>query len=249
MSGHSKWATIKRKKAVIDQKKGKTFAKLARQIDVAARQGGGDPASNAALRTIIQKAKAASMTNDAIDRAIKRATGEAQGSDYEAITYEAYAPGGVALLIDILTDNRNRTASDVRAIFTKCGGSMAAPGAVAWQFSRKGIILVDRTAGEDDVMNVVLESGAEDLVDDGSVWRVTCDATKVWEVKAALDAAQLSVQSAESTMVSSATVPVTDAADAKAILKIMDELEEHDDVQDVYSNFDISEQLLEAAAS
>jgi YebC/PmpR family DNA-binding regulatory protein len=216
---------------------------------VAARQGGGDPASNAALRTIIQKAKAASMTNDAIDRAIKRATGEAQGSDYEAITYEAYAPGGVALLIDILTDNRNRTASDVRAIFTKCGGSMAAPGAVAWQFSRKGIILVDRTAGEDDVMNVVLESGAEDLVDDGSVWRVTCDATKVWEVKAALDAAQLSVQSAESTMVSSATVPVTDAADAKAILKIMDELEEHDDVQDVYANFDISESLLESVAS
>lgn len=249
MSGHSKWATIKRKKAVIDQKKGKTFAKLARQIDVAARQGGGDPASNAALRTIIQKAKAASMTNDAIDRAIKRATGEAQGSNYEAITYEAYAPGGVALLIDILTDNRNRTASDVRAIFTKCGGSMAAPGAVAWQFSRKGIILVDRTAGEDDVMNVVLESGAEDLVDDGSVWRVTCDATKVWEVKAALDAAQLSVQSAESTMVSSATVPVTDAADAKAILKIMDELEEHDDVQDVYANFDISESLLESVAS
>jgi YebC/PmpR family DNA-binding regulatory protein len=249
MSGHSKWATIKRKKAVIDQKKGKTFAKLARQIDVAARQGGGDPASNAALRTIIQKAKAASMTNDAIDRAIKRATGEAQGSDYEAITYEAYAPGGVALLIDILTDNRNRTASDVRAIFTKCGGSMAAPGAVAWQFSRKGIILVDRTVGEDDVMNVVLESGAEDLVDDGSVWRVTCDATKVWEVKAALDAAQLSVQSAESTMVSSATVPVTDAADAKAILKIMDELEEHDDVQDVYANFDISESLLESVAS
>jgi YebC/PmpR family DNA-binding regulatory protein len=249
MSGHSKWATIKRKKAVIDQRKGKTFAKLARQIDVAARQGGGDPASNAALRTIIQKAKAASMTNDAIDRAIKRATGEAQGSDYEAITYEAYAPGGVALLIDILTDNRNRTASDVRAIFTKCGGSMAAPGAVAWQFSRKGIILVDRTAGEDDVMNVVLESGAEDLVDDGSVWRVSCDATKVWEVKAALDAAKLPVQSAESTMVSSAVVPVTDAADAKAILKIMDELEEHDDVQDVYANFDISESLLESVAS
>ncbi|MFM8506119.1 MAG: YebC/PmpR family DNA-binding transcriptional regulator, partial [Actinomycetota bacterium] len=188
MSGHSKWATIKRKKAVIDQKKGKTFAKLARQIDVAARQGGGDPAANAALRTIIQKAKAASMTNDAIDRAIKRATGEAQGANYEAITYEAYAPGGVALLIDILTDNRNRTASDVRAIFSKIGGSMAAPGAVAWQFSRKGVILVDRAAKEDDVMNAVLEHGADDMSDDGSVWRVTCDATKVWEVKAALEA-------------------------------------------------------------
>jgi YebC/PmpR family DNA-binding regulatory protein len=248
MSGHSKWATIKRKKAVIDQKKGKTFAKLARQIDVAARQGGGDPASNAALRTIIQKAKAASMTNDAIDRAIKRATGEAQGSNYEAITYEAYAPGGVALLIDILTDNRNRTASDVRAIFSKIGGSMAAPGAVAWQFSRRGVILVDRSAKEDDVMNAVLEHGADDLSDDGSVWRITCDATKVWEVKNGLEAAKLSVQSAESTMVSSQTVPVTDAADAKAILKIMDELEEHDDVQDVYSNFDIAEDLLEAAA-
>ena len=248
MSGHSKWATIKRKKAVIDQKKGKTFAKLARQIDVAARQGGGDPASNAALRTIIQKAKAASMTNDAIDRAIKRATGEAQGSNYEAITYEAYAPGGVALLIDILTDNRNRTASDVRAIFSKIGGSMAAPGAVAWQFSRKGVILVDRSAKEDDVMNAVLEPGADDLSDDGSVWRITCDATKVWEVKNGLEAAKLSVQSAESTMVSSQTVPVTDAGDAKAILKIMDELEEHDDVQDVYSNFDIAEDLLEAAA-
>jgi YebC/PmpR family DNA-binding regulatory protein len=249
MSGHSKWATIKRKKALIDQKKGKAFAKLARQIDVAARQGGGDPAANAALRTIIQKAKAASMTNDAIDRAIKRATGEAQGADYEAITYEAYAPGGVALLIDILTDNRNRTASDVRAIFSKIGGSMAAPGAVAWQFSRRGVILVDRAAKEDDLMNAVLEHGADDMVDDGSVWRVTCDATKVWEVKAALEAAKLPVQSAESTMVSSQSVPVTDAADAKAILKIMDELEEHDDVQDVYSNFDIDESLLEAAAS
>jgi YebC/PmpR family DNA-binding regulatory protein len=249
MSGHSKWATIKRKKAVIDQKRGKTFAKLARQIDVAARQGGGDPAANAALRTIIQKAKAAQMTNDAIDRAIKRATGEAQGSNYEAITYEAYAPGGVALLIDILTDNRNRTASDVRAIFSKCGGSMAAPGAVAWQFSRKGIILVDRSAKEDDVMNAVLEHGADDMSDDESVWRVTCDAAKVWEVKAALESAKLPVQSAESTMVSSQTVPVNDPADAKAILKIMDELEEHDDVQDVYSNFDIAEDLLEAAAS
>ena len=249
MSGHSKWATIKRKKALIDQKKGKAFAKLARQIDVAARQGGGDPAANAALRTIIQKAKAASMTNDAIDRAIKRATGEAQGADYEAITYEAYAPGGVALLIDILTDNRNRTASDVRAIFSKIGGSMAAPGAVAWQFSRRGVILVDRAAKEDDLMNAVLEHGADDMVVDGSVWRVTCDATKVWEVKAALEAAKLPVQSAESTMVSSQSVPVTDAADAKAILKIMDELEEHDDVQDVYSNFDIDESLLEAAAS
>ena len=249
MSGHSKWATIKHKKGKADKARGKTFAKLARQLEVSTREGGGDPASNASLRTIVLKAKAAQMTNDAIDRAIKRGMGEHSGAAFESITYEAYAPGGVAMLIDALTDNRNRTASDVRAIFSKGGGSMAAPGAVGWQFSRRGVILVDRAAQEDDVMNAVLEHGADDMLDDGSVWRVTCDATKVWEIKTALEAATLPVQSAESTMVSSQTVAVTDVGVAKAILKILDDLEEHDDVQDVYSNSDISEELLEAAAS
>jgi len=152
MSGHSKWATIKHKKAAVDKARGKLFAKLARQIEVAAREGGGDPDTNASLRTMILKAKAGQMTNDAIERAIKRGSGETTGANYESITYEGYAPGGVALLIDVLTDNRNRTSGDVRSVFSKHGGAMAEPGAVGWQFSRKGVIIVDGKVAEDDVM-------------------------------------------------------------------------------------------------
>ena len=163
MSGHSKWATIKHKKGAADKARGKLFAKLARQIEVAARSGGGDLDSNAALRTQVLKAKAGQMTKDAIDRAIKRGIGENDGANYESITYEGYAPGGVAMLIDVLTDNRNRTASDVRSAFTKFGGSMAEPGAVGWQFSRRGVILVDGAVDEDTVMTVALESGADDV--------------------------------------------------------------------------------------
>ncbi|MGA0065329.1 MAG: YebC/PmpR family DNA-binding transcriptional regulator [Ilumatobacteraceae bacterium] len=249
MSGHSKWATIKRKKGAIDQKRGKLFAKLSRQIEVAVREGGGgDPASNATLRTIVAKAKAAQMTNDAIDRAVKRAQGAGSRTDFESVTYEAYAPGGVAMLIDILTDNRNRTAADVRAIFSKLGGAMAEPGAVGWQFSRRGIVHVDGSVAEDDVMTVALEHGGLDVERDGSSWRVTCEASSVWDLKAALEAAGMSVTEAESTMVSSLSVPVTDAATAKSILRIMDELEEHDDVQDVFANFDMAETLLEEVA-
>jgi len=178
MSGHSKWATIKRKKGAIDKAKGKTFAKLARQLEVATREGAsGDISSNAALRTIVSKAKAAHMTNDAIDRAIKRGLGEQSGASYESITYEAYAPGGVAMLIDALTDNRNRTASDVRSLFSKWGGAMAEPGSVGWQFSRKGIIQVGKEVSEDDIMVVALDHGAEDIVDEGDSWRVTCDSS------------------------------------------------------------------------
>ena len=249
MSGHSKWATIKRKKGAIDQKRGKLFAKLSRQIEVAVREGGsGDTSANATLRTIVAKAKAAQMTNDAIDRAIKRALGAGNRTDFESVTYEAYAPGGVAMLIDILTDNRNRTASDVRAIFSKLGGAMAEPGAVGWQFSRRGVVQVDGEVSEDDVMAVALEHGALDIDRDGATWRVTCDVPTVWDLKAALESAGMQVLEAESTMISSLTVPVTDAAVARSILRIMDELEEHDDVQDVYANFDISESLLEAAS-
>jgi YebC/PmpR family DNA-binding regulatory protein len=249
MSGHSKWATIKRKKGAIDQKRGKLFAKLSRQIEVAVREGGsGDTAANATLRTIVAKAKAAQMTNEAIDRAIKRALGGGNRSDFESVTYEAYAPGGVAMLIDILTDNRNRTASDVRAIFSKLGGAMAEPGAVGWQFARRGVVQVDGAVGEDDVMAVALENGALDIERDGTSWRVTCEPPAVWELKSALEAAGMAVLEAESTMISSLSVPVTDAAVARSILRIMDELEEHDDVQDVYANFDMSESLLEAAA-
>ena len=179
MSGHSKWATIKHKKGAADAARGKLFAKIARQLEVAAREGGGDPASNATLRTAVLKVKAAQMTNDAIDRAIKRGTGEDDGRSYEAITYEGYAPGGVALLIDVLTDNRNRAGAEVRNIFSKLGGSMAEPGAVGWQFSRRGVVMV--TGGdEDSVMMAALDAGADDVAPDGNMFRVTCDPSTVY---------------------------------------------------------------------
>jgi YebC/PmpR family DNA-binding regulatory protein len=245
MSGHSKWATIKHKKGAADKARGKLFAKLARQIEVAARAGGGDLDSNAALRTQVLKAKAGQMTKDAIDRAIKRGIGENDGANYESITYEGYAPGGVAMLIDVLTDNRNRTASDVRSAFTKFGGAMAEPGAVGWQFSRRGVILVDGSVDEETVMTVALESGADDVERDGDSWKVLTDPSAVYDVKDAMEAAGVATQSAESTMVSSTTIEVTDKEDARQILRIMDMLEDNDDVQDVYANFDISESLME----
>ncbi|MBM3729667.1 MAG: YebC/PmpR family DNA-binding transcriptional regulator [Actinobacteria bacterium] len=249
MSGHSKWATIKHKKAAVDKARGKLFAKLARQIEVAAREGGGDPDSNAALRTMVLKAKAGQMTNDAIDRAIKRGTGEQTGASYEAVTYEGYAPGGVALLIDVLTDNRNRASGDVRAIFSKFGGAMAEPGAVAWQFSRRGVIVADGGLTEDEVVAAAIEAGADDVARDGDVWRVTSEPSAVFDVKAALEAAGVPVLSAQSTMVSSNLVPVEDLADARSVLRIMDALEDNDDVQDVYSNFDMSDDTMAAASA
>jgi YebC/PmpR family DNA-binding regulatory protein len=245
MSGHSKWATIKHKKGAADKARGKLFAKLARQIEVAARQGGGDLDSNASLRTAVLKAKAAQMTKDAIDRAIKRATGEGDTTNYESITYEGYAPGGVAMVVDVLTDNRNRTASDVRSAFTKYGGSMAEPGAVGWQFSRKGLILIDGAIDEDTALTVSLEAGAEDMSRDGDSWRVVTDPSMVYEVRDALEGAGVAVQSAESTMVSSTVIEVTDLNDAKQVLRIMDALEDNDDVQDVYANFDIAESIMQ----
>jgi YebC/PmpR family DNA-binding regulatory protein len=245
MSGHSKWATIKHKKGAADKARGKLFAKIARQLEVAARDGGGDPASNATLRTVVLKAKAAQMTNDAIDRAIKRGTGEDDGGTYEAITYEGYAPGGVALLIDVLTDNRNRTGAEVRNIFSKLGGSMAEPGAVGWQFTRRGVIVVGG-GDEDTVMLAALDAGADDVTVDGDGFRITCDPAAVYEIRDALQAAGLEVESAESTMVPSVSIEVTDTDDARKILRIVDALEDNEDVQDVYSNFDISDELMEA---
>lgn len=246
MSGHSKWATIKHKKGAADKARGKLFAKIARQIEVAAREGGGDPSSNAQLRTVVQKAKAAQMTNDAIDRAIKRGSGEALGDSYESITYEGYAPGGVAMMVDTLTDNRNRTGADIRNIFTKLGGAMAEPGAVGWQFSRRGVIYVEGVASEDDVMMAALEAGADDVTRDGSTWKILTEPSAVYDVKAALQSAGLSVASAESTMVSSTSIVVEDPDTARKVLKVLEALEENDDVQDVYANFDISDEILEA---
>ena len=244
MSGHSKWATIKHKKGAADKARAKVFNKIARQLEVAAREGGPDATSNASLRTVIQKAKAAQMTNDAIDRAVKRGAGLGEATSYEAITYEAYAPGGVAMLIDVLTDNRNRSSADVRVVFTKGGGSMAEPGAVGWQFSRRGVILVNGS-DEDTVMMAALDAGADDIAAEGDGFRVTCDPSIVYDVREALQSAGIDVASAESTMVSSVTIDVTDADDARKILKIMDALDDIDDVQDVYANFDISDELME----
>lgn len=245
MSGHSKWATIKHKKGAADKARGKLFAKLARQIEVAARAGGGDVDSNASLRTMVLKAKAAQMTKDAIDRAIKRGIGESDGANYESIMYEGYAPGGVAMLVEVLTDNRNRTAADVRSAFSKYGGSMAEPGAVGWQFSRRGVIMVPGNVDEDTVMAAALEAGADDIERDGDSWRVLTDPSIVYDVKEALDSAGVEVLGAESTMVSSTTIEVADVDDARQILRIMDLLEDNDDVQDVYANFDIDESIMQ----
>jgi YebC/PmpR family DNA-binding regulatory protein len=245
MSGHSKWATIKHQKGAKDKARGKLFAKLIRQVEVSAREGGGDMEANATLRTMYNKARAASVPIDTIERAIKRGTGELEGVTYESITYEGYAPGGVALLIDVLTDNRNRTGAEVRSVFSRLGGSMAEPGAVSWQFSRAGVVLVPRTTSEDDVMLAALEAGVEDIVDEGDAWRLTCEPQATEVVREALEAAGITVLSAESTMISSTTIEVTDPEEAKKILRIMDALEEHDDVQDVYSNFDIPDDILQ----
>jgi YebC/PmpR family DNA-binding regulatory protein len=247
MSGHSKWATIKHKKGAADKARGKLFAKLARQIEVAAK-GGGDVETNPTLRTAVQKAKAARMTNDAIDRAIKRGTGEAEGGTYESILYEGYAPGGVALLIDVLTDNRNRTGSEIRNVFTKLGGSMAEPGAVSWQFARRGVIVTVEGVVEDDVMMVALEAGADDVVAEGEGFRVMTEPSVVYDVKEALDGAGIDVISADAPLVSDNVVPVTEGSDAKALLRIIEALEDNDDVQDVFSNFDISDELMEAVS-
>lgn len=248
MSGHSKWATIKHKKGAADKARGKLFAKLARQIEVAAKSGG-DVDTNPTLRTAVQKAKAARMTNDAIDRAIKRGTGDDDGGTYESIMYEGYAPGGVALMIDVLTDNRNRTGAEIRNIFSKLGGSMAEPGAVGWQFQRRGVIITGDGVDEDTIMMAAIEAGADDVIAEGSAFRVMTDPSVVYDVKAAIDDAGIEVISADSPMVADNLVPVTETSDAKAILRILEALEDNDDVQDVFSNFDMSDELMEVAAS
>jgi len=246
MSGHSKWATIKHQKGAKDKARGKQFAKLIRQVEVAAREGGGDPEANPTLRTMFQKARDASVPLDTIDRAIKRATGELEGVTYEQITYEGYAPGGVAVLVEVLTDNRNRTGADIRSIFSRGGGSIAEPGAVAWQFDRKGQVLVDRKVEEDDLMLVALDAGAEDLADDGELWRVTCPPTELHKVRSAIEEAGMTVDSSDLTMIPQNTIPLGDAESAKKVLRLIDALDDHDDVQSVHANFDIPDAILES---
>ena len=249
MSGHSKWATIKHRKGAADAKRGKLFAKLIKQVEVAARQGGGDPDSNPTLRTMFQKARDSSVPLDTIERAVKRGTGELEGVSYESVTYEAYAPGGVALYIECLTHNRNRTGSEVRATVTRNGGSLAEPGSVAWQFERKGLVLVPTAeASEDDLMMIVLDAGAEDLAGEGDVWRVTTAPGDLNAVTEALTGAGVSYANADLTMLPTSTVPLTDPAAARQVLKLLDLLDDLDDVQDVHGNFDISEEFMEALA-
>lgn len=248
MSGHSKWATIKHKKGAADKKRAKLFAKLIKQVEVAARSGGGDIDSNPTLRTMYRKARDSSVPLDTIERAIKRGTGELEGVSYEPITYEGYAPAGVALYVEVLTDNRNRSSSDMRSIFTKNGGSMAEPGAVAWQFERKGIIILSREIDEDELMLVALDHGGEDLVDEGDTWRLTCEATDLNGLRDALEANDIAFESADLTMLPTSTVEVADASDAKAVLAMIDALDDNDDVQDVFANFDMPDDVLQAAA-
>ncbi len=245
MSGHSKWATTKHQKAAKDKARGKLFAKLIRQVEVAAREGGGDVNTNATLRTMFQKARDASVPLDTLERAIKRGTGELEGVRYEAISYEGYAPGGVAIIVECLSDNRNRTGSEVRTVFSRNGGSMAEPGAVSWQFERKGVISVARSVPEDDVMAAALEAGAEDVRDDGEEWTVITAPSDLQAVREALEAGNVPFSSAELTMIPTTTVEVDDEQTARKILHLMDLLDEHDDVQNVYSNFDIPDAILE----
>ena len=245
MSGHSKWATIKHQKGAKDKARGKLFAKLIRQIEVAARAGGGDMESNATLRTMFTKARSSSVPIDTIEKAIKRGTGELEGVNYEMIMYEGYGSAGVAILVDVLSDNRNRTGAEIRSIFSKAGGSMAEPGAVAWQFKRSGVVTVPMTFSEDDVMMTAIEAGADDIDNDGEFWRVLCDPSVTMAVKDALEAAEFTVDSADLAMVPSNTIEVDNVEDAKKILRLMDLLDDHDDVQDVYTNFDIPELIMD----
>jgi YebC/PmpR family DNA-binding regulatory protein len=247
VSGHSKWATIKRKKGAADAKRGQLFSKLSRAIIVAAKEGGADPTSNATLANAIQKARDASMPKDNIERAIQRGAGSGDGESYEAVLYEGYGPAGVAIICNILTDNRNRAASDVRFIFTKHGGSLGTPGSVAWQFDRKGIIVVDGEVDEDTLMEVALDAGAEDIAQDGTQWQITTEPTELMPVRAALDDAGIGYASAELSMVPKTTVS-PEEKEARQLLKLIDALEDNDDVQEVYANFDISEEVLEAVA-
>ena len=246
MSGHSKWATTKHKKAVVDARRGKLFAKLIKNIEVAARTGGGDPAGNPTLFDAIQKAKKTSVPNDNIDRAVKRGSGqEAGGADYQTIMYEGYGPGGIAVLVECLTDNRNRAASDVRVAFTRNGGQMADPGSVSYLFSRRGVVLVPKAGGltEDDVLTAVLDAGAEEVNDLGEAFEVLSEASDVVAVRTALQEAGIDYDSAEAQFVPATQIEV-DVEGARKILRLIDALEDSDDVQNVFANFDASDEVM-----
>ena len=249
MSGHSKWHSIKHKKGAADQARGKLFAVLIRQIEVAARTGGGDVATNATLRTMVQKARDSSLPVDTIQRAIRRGTGEEEGVTYESVTYEGYAPGGVAVIVQALTDNRNRTSAEIKNLFSRNGGSFAEPGAVSWQFERKGIVDVDRGVDEDELLLVAADAGAEDVKDGGDTWQVTTPPTDLHAVRTAIEQAGYKVKAGDLTMIPTTVVELTKESQAKTVLHLMDVLEDHDDVEAVYANFDIPDAVLEAVTA
>jgi YebC/PmpR family DNA-binding regulatory protein len=250
MSGHSKWSSIKHKKGAADAKRGKLFSKLSRAIIVAAKEGGPDPAGNLALQNAIEKARSYSMPKDNIERAIARGSGaDSEAATFEQIVYEGYGPNGIALLVEALTDNRNRTAADVRHLFAKYDGNLGGAGAVAWLFERQGVILVPASVDEDELTLAAAEGGADDVTLDGSSYQVTVAPESLSAVRETIEAAGLPIDSAELTMVPKTTVEVEEETVARKVLRLVDALEENDDVQDVYANFDIPERMLEAVAS
>ena len=249
MSGHSKWAGIKHRKAAQDAKRGKLFTKLIREITVAAREGGGNPDTNPRLRTAIERARDANMPQDNIEKAIKRGTGELPGVSYETCIFEGYGPGGVAIMAEALTDNKNRTSAEIRNIFSKKGGNLAGSGSVAWIFNKKGYILIDKSqVNEDELFAIVVDAGAEDIKTEGKSYEVFCQPQDFEKVKNALKEKGIKWQIAELTMVPTSTVKVT-GNQAKQVLALIEALEDHDDVQKVYANFDIPEEVMEQLAS
>jgi YebC/PmpR family DNA-binding regulatory protein len=248
MSGHSKWATIKHKKGAADARRGKIFTKIIKEITVAARISGGDPDSNPRLRTAIADAKAENMPADNIKRAIQKGTGELPGSVYEETVYEGYGPAGVAMMLEIATDNKNRTLSEIRHVFTKHGGNLGANGCVAWMFNKKGYVVVEKAkASEEQLLDLVTEAGADDLVDDGSNWEILAPPDKFQQVVERLKSAKIEPAAAEVSMIPQNHIKLT-GKQADQMLRLMDELEDHEDVQHVYANFDIEETELQALA-
>jgi len=245
MSGHSHWAGIKHKKAVVDAKRGRLWSKLARMIIVAAKSGGGDPSANLTLRYAIDKAKAANMPKDTIEKAIKRGTGEIEGASYEEVLYEGYGPSGVAIMIEALTDNRNRTAPEIKRVFEKSGGSLGTTGCVSWMFNTKGLITVGTAnVDEDELMELALGAGAEDMENTGEVYEITCDPEAYEELKKTLEEKEIPMEVAEISKVPQTMVAIADEKTARKVISLMEAMEDHEDVQNAYANFDISDEVM-----
>lgn len=245
MSGHSHWAGIKYKKAALDAKRGKAWSKIARMIIVAAKQGGGDPSANLSLRYAIDKAKAANMPKDTIEKAIKKGTGELEGTSYEEVLYEGYGPSGVAIMVDALTDNRNRTGPEIKRLFEKHGGSLGTSGCVNWMFSKKGLITVNAAnADEEQLMEIALSAGADDMEAVGDVFEITCEPGAYEELKKTLQEKEIPIEVAEISMVPQSTIDISDEHTAKRIISLMEAFEDHEDVQNTYANFDIPEEII-----